>query len=111
VPEEVRLNALAELHEFIVRNDLKMRENIAEIEDDEVKSSMNQVLDSIVSKYGEGKGHVKYDVSKSFKRIRHIFDKTGPIQGSQHYLTCPLHFMAIYQPFRHVLVPARSKNM
>jgi hypothetical protein len=53
VPEEVRLNALAELHEFIVRNDLKMRDNIAEIEDDEVKSSMNQVLDSIVSKYGE----------------------------------------------------------
>ena len=49
----MRLNALAELHEFIVRNDLKMRENIAEIEDDEVKSSMNQILDSIVSKYGE----------------------------------------------------------
>jgi hypothetical protein len=22
-----------------------------------------------------------------------------------------LHFMTIYQPFRHVLVPARSKNM
>lgn len=49
----MRLNALAELHEFIVRNDNKMRENIAEIEDDEVKARMNQILDSIISKYGE----------------------------------------------------------
>lgn len=49
----MRLNSLAELHEFIVRNDQKMRESIAEIEDSEVQASMNQILDSIISKYGE----------------------------------------------------------
>jgi hypothetical protein len=74
VPEQVRLNSLANMHELINRTQAKLRKIFEDIDDEDKSRAMIDTLDAIVSRYGETPEKIKRQESK--KKMKKPNSKT-----------------------------------